>query len=350
VNEAGPAATRVLATGSAWGRVNLLGEHTDYNDGYVLPTVVPLCTLVELAASPDGRFHASSATLSKQAVFDGPDAEASGFARYLVGCLRALAERGIAVPPVSISIRSSVPIGSGLSSSAALEVAFLRAVRGLLGLGLDDVELARIAHRAESAHVGVHVGVMDQMASSLGAPGRMLFLDTRSLDFEQLPLPRGCAVLVIDSNHPRNLSDTPYNLRREECRIAARMLGVPALRDVRRIASVSGLPEPYSKRARHVVLENHRVLEARTAEAARFGLLMNASHASLRDDFEVSIPALDALVQAMQRQPGVYGARLTGAGFGGACVALVASSELAKARDGTLADYAAAGFRGTAIT
>jgi galactokinase len=350
MTEAGPAPARVLAAGSAWGRVNLLGEHTDYNDGYVLPTVVPLCTIVELAASPDGRYHARSATLSEQAVFDGPDAKTSGFARYLAGCLRALAGHGIAVPPVSIAIRSSVPIGSGLSSSAALEVAFLRAVRGLLGLAFDDLEIARIAHRAESEYVGVHVGIMDQMASSLGAPGRMLFIDTRSLHFEQLPLPRNCAVLVVDSNHPRNLSDTPYNLRREECRIAARMLGVPALRDVRRIASVSALPAPYSKRARHVVQENHRVLEARTAEPARFGLLMNASHASLRDDFEVSIPALDALVQAMQRQRGVHGARLTGAGFGGACVALVDSTELATARAGTLADYAAAGYRGTAIT
>lgn len=311
------------AAASAPGRVNLLGEHTDYNDGYVLPIAIPQRTIVQLAAN-GGEWHdVYAADLDQRCRFKSDVAPVAGFAKYLFGCLGELSDAGYAPPSVDMHISSNVPIGVGLSSSAALEVATLCALRTLISADLDDIQIAMIAQRAEVKHAGVNCGIMDQMACSLADTNRMLFLDTRSLEKKLLPLPQGAEVLVVHSGVSRSLVASAYNERRAECETAARQLGVRALRDVMNVEIVRTLPQPLMRRARHVVSENQRVLSASTGlDAASFGALMNNSHRSLRDDFEVSVPPLDTLVALLQEEQGVFGARLTGAGFGGACVAL----------------------------
>jgi galactokinase len=242
---------------------------------------------------------------------------------------------------------TELPVVDGLSSSAALEVATLRALRSLLTLELDDVRLARLAQRAEIEYAGINCGIMDQMATSLGDQRHMLFIDARSLAHRLLPLPPDSELVVIDSGVPRTLAASKYNERRAECEEAARRLGVAALRDVDDAARVEALPSPYRERARHVVQENLRVLEAASGpDAARFGVLMNASHASLRDDYQVSIPELDDLAECMRAAAPVYGARLTGAGFGGACVALCRDGAAHLAATAALACYNATGRQG----
>lgn len=311
------------AMASAPGRVNLLGEHTDYNDGFVLPTAIPRQTWVELAVSRDGINHIYAVQLGERLSFSLTGDVPGGFASYVFGCLSLLQEGGFPVRPIAARISSDVPMGAGLSSSAALEVAMLRGLRQLFRLDLNDVTIARFAQQAEIRFAGVNCGIMDQMASSLADAEHMLFLDTRSLDRKLLPFPPGAELLVIDSGVPRSLAGSMYNQRRTECEEAARLLNVTALRDIADPAGLAGLPPLLQQRARHVVRENNRVLEAaQGVNAERFGQLMNESHTSLRDDFEVSIPPLDHLVSLLQSE-GAYGARLTGAGFGGACVALV---------------------------
>jgi galactokinase len=313
---------------SAPGRVNLLGEHTDYNDGFVLPTAIPQRTTVQLGVSKDGQHHFYSVELDERVSISEGHHTPSGFASYIFGCVRLLEREGHTVPPVNLHVTSSVPIGSGLSSSAALEVATLRGLRSLLNLDIDDVRIAQLAQQAEIQYSGVQCGIMDQMASSLADTEHMLFLDTRSLERQVIPFPSGAEVVVIDSGVPRTLAGSGYNQRRAECEEAAHLLRVKALRDITDPQAVEDLPEPQRRRARHVITEDNRVLEAlQGVSAERFGELMNASHASLRDDYEVSVPALDTLVAMLQETPGVFGARLTGAGFGGACVALVAAGK-----------------------
>lgn len=335
----------VLAT--APGRVNLLGEHTDYNDGFVLPIAIPLETTVEVGRSRDGMNHFFASDLEERVTCapEGPVPE--GFASYIHGCLCLLREAGYQIAPVAVRVSSEVPMGAGLSSSAALEVAVLRAMRKLFSLFIDDVAIAQMAQQAEIRFAHVNCGIMDQMAASLADVRHMLFLDTRSLDRKLLPLPEKSQLLVLDSGVPRRLGESMYNRRREECEDAARLLGVKALRDVEDLALISGLPSDLGHRARHVVTENWRVLQAVAGvDAQRFGELMNASHASLRDDFMVSIPALDLLVELLQKQSQVYGARLTGAGFGGACVALVKEGSAAAVADEVLHHYAERGYQG----
>lgn len=308
---------------SAPGRVNLLGEHTDYSDGFVLPTAIPQTTIVHLGFSPNHQHHFYSHELKERVSLTTTDPTPQGFASYMFGCLRVLEQAGYSIPPLNGYVNSSVPIGSGLSSSAALEVALLRGIRSLLSLDLDDIRIAQLAQQAEVEYAGVQCGIMDQMASSLADTRHMLFLDTRSLDRKLLPFPTGAEVVVIDSGIPRILAGSGYNKRRAECETAARRLGVKALRDITDLTQLETLSEPLKKRARHVITENDRVLEAKQGiTAIRFGTLMNASHASLRDDYQVSIAGLDQLVSILQATPDVFGARLTGAGFGGACVAL----------------------------
>ena len=311
------------AHASAPGRVNLLGEHTDYNDGFMLPVATPQRTHVAVRPSGDGYFHFYSSSLDESVSFAQDHHSPQGFGSYIEGCVRLLEEHGIEVPPVRVYVSTNLPVGSGLSSSAALEVAVLRALRAMLGAQVDDVLLAQMAQQSEIRFARVNCGIMDQMASSLADQDHMLFIDARSLDFKLLPMPPGCELIVMDSGVPRKLAASKYNERRAECDEAARMLGVQALRDVTDPDAVERLPSPLRERARHVVRENARVLEAaRGVSAERFGELMNASHASLRDDYEVSIEELDVLCARLREQPGVFGARLTGAGFGGACVAL----------------------------
>jgi galactokinase len=332
---------------SAPGRVNLLGEHTDYNDGFVLPTAIPQRTRVQLGVSKDVQHHFYSVELDERVSISEANHTPSGFASYIFGCVRLLEREGYTVPPINLHVTSSVPIGSGLSSSAALEVATLRGLRSLLNLDIDDVRIAQLAQQAEIQYSGVQCGIMDQMASSLADTEHMLFLDTRSLDRQVIPFPSGAEVVVIDSGVPRTLAGSGYNQRRAECEEAAHLLRVKALRDITDPQAVEDLPEPQRRRARHVITEDNRVLEARQGVSAeRFGELMNASHASLRDDYEVSVPALDTLVAMLQETPGVFGARLTGAGFGGACVALVAAGKGGAIAQDVLEKYKRSGYAG----
>lgn len=315
------------------GRVNLLGEHTDYNDGYVLPIAISQQTRVSLRPRDEtgpASIAAHAEMLDETARFGLQSVPAEHFATYVFGCLREVHALGFAIPSLDIHISSAVPMGVGLSSSAALEVAMLRALRQLFSAKFDDVQIASMAQRAEVVYAGVHCGIMDQMAASLADTSHALFLDTRTLERRRVPLPPGSEVLVLDSGVARSLAASGYNTRRAECELAARQLKVASLRELNDasggllpLEAINTLPEPLRRRVRHVVSENLRVLRAvQGVGGEEFGALMNASHSSLRDDYEVSVPQLDRLVALLQSQPGIYGARLTGAGFGGACVAL----------------------------
>jgi galactokinase len=318
------------ATGEAPGRVNLIGEHTDYNGGLVLPTAIPQRTRVELALRADGVVRAASTTV---AVADpvsyvlGAESPGGGWLDYLQGVTHVLRAEGQHVAGADVLVSSSVPPGRGLASSAALTVAFLRALRAAHRLALDDVALARLAQRAECELVGARVGIMDQMAASLAAPGTALFLDARSLAWERVALPRHMDLVVLDSGITHAHAHGGYNARRAECERAAALAGVGTLReiDADRLAGLA-LPPPLDRRVRHVVGENARVTAAvaalRAGDVERLGALFVASHESLRDDFEVSLPEVDALVALACADRDVLGARLTGGGFGGAVVAL----------------------------
>ena len=323
-------------TGRAPGRVNLLGEHTDYQGGFVLPAAIPQQATVSIRRNGGDTHHLHSANLHQ--TLNVPLGEVgSGFAPYLTG---SAALAGVK-DALDIWVWSDVPSG-GLSSSAALELATLRALRELYGLPLSDVDLALIGQKVEHEYVGVMCGIMDQMASSLADTTHMLFLDTRSLERRKLPMPAGTQILVLDSGVPRRLAESGYNERRAQVEEASRLLGVTQLRDVTDVATLSVLPELLLRRARHVVSENARVLEALNADAAHFGVLMNASHASLRDDYQVSHPQVDVLVAHLQAHPEVFGARMTGAGFGGAVVALVKSGQAPQIASDVLAKYTGA--------
>ena len=336
---------------SAPGRVNLLGEHTDYNDGFVLPTAIPQRTIVQIGFSSDDRHHFYSAEYDELINFSDDDTIPQKFVSYICGCIRLVEKEGYKIPPINLYITSNVPIGAGLSSSAALEIATLRGMRALLNLPLDDVRLAQIGQLAEIRYAGLNCGIMDQMASSLADTNTMLFIDTRSLEYRPVPFPAGTEILVIDSGESHNLAaGSGYNKRRAECEESARILGVKALRDITDPKAVAVLPEPLRRRSRHVVTENNRVLEAvKSLPAERFGELMNASHASQRDDYEVSTPAVDALATILQSIPGVFGARLTGGGFGGACVALVKSGKAGVIASEAINRYQRAGYTGRVL-
>jgi galactokinase len=336
------------AVAQAPGRVNLLGEHTDYNDGFVLPIAIAQRTRVAMRRRSDRRFalHAQGQGDTVRFTMDEPPAE--HFASYVYGCLRLVHEH--LSGGLDIHVESEVPMGVGLSSSAALEVATLRCLRDLLHLPLDDVLIAQLAQRAEIEYAGVNCGIMDQMASSLADTARALLLDTRSLERSFVDLPQGSAILVLDSGVARSLAASGYNQRRAECEEACRRLGVKSLRDVTNVDALAALPDALKRRARHVVTENARVTQAVACRtASEFGLLMNASHASLRDDYEVSTPELDRLVALLQASEGVHGARLTGAGFGGACVALCDEAAVQPAAAAALRAYGAAGHRGAVL-
>ena len=319
-------------TASAPGRVNVIGEHTDYNGGYVLPTPIAERTTVELARRADRSVRVASTAVETARVREyelGRETRTGDWLDYVQGVTREAASRGGgALGGFDARVSSTVPLGSGLSSSAALEIALLRALRIAFTLSFDDVEIARIGQRAENDFVGAPVGIMDQMAVSVGREGEALFLDTRTLKFERVPIPPTAELGIVDSKIPHRHAGGEYRRRREECERAAELLGVPQLRDVSvsDLGRVEALPEPYRRRARHVVTENARVLEAvealRRADLPRLGRLLDASHESLRADFEVSTPEVDRLVAIARAQPGVFGARMTGGGFGGAVLLL----------------------------
>jgi galactokinase len=327
---------RPAVAASAPGRVNLIGEHTDYNDGFVLPTVVPRRADVELAPRGDDVVRAASANVPGAGAVHtyrlGGERPGYSWLDYLQGITRELARSGVGLGGFDLRIASSVPIGCGLSSSAALEVAVLRALREAFRLPLDDVELALVGQRAESRFVGARVGVMDQMAASVGEQGSALFLDTRSLVFERVPLP-DADVVVIDSGIAHAHAAGGYNTRRSECEQAAVLLGVASLRELelRDLPRIAQLPEPLGRRVRHVVSENARVLAAvdamRAGDLAKLGALFYVSHRSMQLDYEVSVPEVDLLVERAREDADVYGARLTGGGFGGAVVVLARAGQ-----------------------
>lgn len=330
---------------SAPGRVNLIGEHTDYNDGLVLPTAIPQRTTVELCQASDGWVTVYSDELSQSGTTAsyvlGDEARTGDWLDYVRGVTWVLRQQGYGsgLSGLKLRISSQVPVGSGLSSSAALLVSLLRALRIALALPLTDVELARLARKAEVELVGAPVGIMDQLACSLCGPGAALFLDTRSLAMQTVPLPASLELVVIHSGVVHSHAVGDYRTRRGECEQAAALLGVRSLRELdgSALPQLSSLPEPLGRRVRHVVTENARVEESVTALGAadgpRLGALFQQSHASMRDDYQVSVPAIDLLVSLGDADPDILGARLTGGGFGGSVVMLArAGCGLAAAR------------------
>lgn len=331
------------AVARAPGRVNLIGEHTDYNDGFVLPMTIDRAVWIAFRPRDDGRVHVHSLDFDAMARFPLDDlqkASASAanpndhWAEYVKGVAWALREAGHRLRGWEGVVAGDVPLGAGLSSSAALEMATARVFAAVSGLTWDASGMARIGQRAENDWIGVNCGVMDQMISAAGRAGHALLIDCRSLETRPAPIPPDAVVVVLDTSTRRGLADSAYNAayneRRIQCEAAAQFFGVPALRDVSVEtfeARADGLNPVTRRRARHVVMENARVLTAVEAlhagDARRLGRLMDASHASLCDDFEVSSPELDHMAACARRAGGCYGARMTGAGFGGCAVALV---------------------------
>ncbi|MGM1017820.1 MAG: galactokinase [Actinomycetota bacterium] len=351
-------------TWSAPGRVNLIGEHTDYNDGFVLPFAIPQRTVAAVGLRDDARIRVASTVETDpvevalddlETLFpsDGSPAVPE-WAAYPLGVAWALRAAGAEGRGVDIALASDVPIGAGLSSSAAIEGATGSALNELWGANLDATTLAGIGRRAENEAVGAPTGIMDQMASMLGEPDSALFLDCRSLDAEIVPLgiaAAGLAILVIDTRVKHAHATGGYRDRRDACERGAALLGVPALRDVSvsdldRAADV--LDETTLRRVRHIVTENQRVLDTvatlRSDGVRAIGELLTASHASMRDDFEISVPELDTAVDTAIRA-GALGARMTGGGFGGAAIALVESSDATAVTDAVADAFRTSGYR-----
>ena len=333
------------------GRVNLIGEHTDYNDGFVMPFALGLGATLAASPRPDDRVRVDSldlhetVELAELRPYDQVPAT-TGWAAYLAGVVWALRQAGHEVGGIDMVLASDVPIGAGLSSSAAIECAVVAACCDLFDLEITPVDRAKLARVAENAFVGAPTGLLDQAASTLCQRDHALFLDCRTLETRPVPLPldaQGLEILVLDTHTPHSHVDGEYAERRATCEAAAAVLGVPALRDVDDLqAALEVLREPLQvKRVRHVVTEDTRVLEAvelgSQGRLRDLGPLLDASHASMRDDFEITVPAVDTLAAALE-DGGAYGARMTGGGFGGCVIALIDSGrvddavELAKQR------------------
>ncbi|MDQ3702644.1 MAG: galactokinase [Chloroflexota bacterium] len=335
------------------GRVNLIGEHTDYNDGFVLPVAIDREVRVAARRRGDSEVHLFAASFGRSTEFRIDDIQhhpRERWSNYERGVALMLQRRGFHFEGFDAVVEGDVPAGAGLSSSAAVEVATGTAISALFGLDVDPVQLALLSQQAENEFVGVNCGIMDQFISALGRRDHALFLDCRSLETRHVPLRAagaagatgltvegnaGAQIVVADTAVKRGLVDSEYNRRRAECEEAVRRLshwlpGIKALRDVtpEQLERHSGeLPEVVHRRARHVVTENARVLASVDALIAgdlpAFGRLMDESHVSLRDDYEVTVPQLDVMVAAAHAVPGVLGSRMTGAGFGGCTVSLV---------------------------
>ena len=342
---------------SAPGRVNLIGEHTDYNDGFVLPFAINRRTVVAVGIRDDRMLRVASSHADEVAEIDLSTLKPGllgGWSAYPLGVAWALGEFGAdlaGVPGLDLFIESDVPVGAGLSSSAAIESAVALALCDVWKLGLSRETLARAGQRAENVAVGAPTGIMDQSASLLGQAGSAVFLDCRSLDVELVTLgfdEAGLVVLIMDTGVSHSHSTGGYASRRASCELAARTLGVKALRDV----SVDDLAKAQTvlddetfRRVRHVVTENQRVIDTvqtlRTQGASAIGDLLDASHRSMRDDFEISVPELDLAVEVALAN-GAIGARMTGGGFGGAAIALVPAASVSLvqvALDGAFAEH-----------
>ncbi|MFK4762236.1 galactokinase [Microbacterium sp. ZW T5_45] len=359
---------------SAPGRVNLIGEHTDYNDGFVLPFAIPHRTVAAVGARDDGRIRVAS-TFADDAVevsidelstlfptlrqAQGPSDETQPavpeWAAYPLGVAWALslAAPGLDATGVDIAIASDVPVGAGLSSSAAIEGATASALNDLWSAGLDRTALARVGRRAENEAVGAPTGIMDQMASMLGEADAAIFLDCRSLEAQLVRLgvaEAGLEILVMDTRVKHAHSSGGYGERRAACERGAAIMGVPSLRDVSVADLVRAedlMDDVTFRRVRHVVTENQRVLDTvrtvREQGARAIGDLLVASHASMRDDFEISVPELDTAVDTALAA-GALGARMTGGGFGGAAIALIEADAVQAVSDAVTAAFAASGF------
>ena len=329
------------------GRVNLIGEHTDYNDGFVFPAAIDRDVIMAGGARRDRQVRAYALNFNQSSKFpvDNVKQAAEGrekWSNYLRAMAWVFHQEGLGTQGMNCVTLGNVPLGAGLSSSAALLVAAGLAFSAAAGLEVEPVRLALLAQKAEREFVGVNVGIMDQYISALGQKDHALLIDTRSLTYEAVPLPAsGVEIVIADSNKKRGLVDSEYNTRRAECERAVELLKqflpeIKALRDVsvEAFEKYQGeLPEITRKRARHVITENARTLESvdalKAGDIARFGVLMNESHESLRADYEVSCKELDALAEAARSVDGVFGARMTGAGFGGCTVSLVNSDSVA---------------------
>jgi galactokinase len=330
------------------GRVNLIGEHTDYNDGFVLPLAIDRAVWIALRPRGDREVHVWSTDFGETAHFalDRLHNERAGWSEYLKGTASLLERAGHRLSGWEGMIGSDVPIGAGLSSSAALELATARAFAAVSQFVWEPAAIALLAQRAENEWVGVNCGIMDQMISAVGRDGHAMLIDCRTLGTRAVPVPENTVVVILDTATRRGLVDSAYNERRRQCEAAAAFFGVTALRDVTPEmfeARAGGLDATTVRRARHVVTEDARTLAAAEAmchgDAAGLGLLMNESHESLRDDFEVSSPALDTMVEIAQAQPGCQGARMTGAGFGGCAVALVDRDQSSDVVERVTAEY-----------
>lgn len=334
------------------GRVNLLGEHVDYNDGFVMPAAIDRATYIAFSPAGPGQDFSTvlaadigeETTFTRQSVSSKTDttgAPLPEWARYPAGVSWALDEAGLPAPPVQAVFASNVPLAAGLSSSSSVEVAFATAWSALGGWSIAPMELALLAQRAENVYVGVNCGIMDQFAAVCGQAGRLLHLDCRTLEWQTLPIPEDIAIVIADTSVRRRLTGSEYNARRQACEEAVSILsedlpGIRALRDVSPEAFdrfCHKLPPVVARRARHVVEEVERTRRAfpllQQGNIREFGQIMNRCHASLRDLYEVSIPELNAMVEIAQGLPGCLGARLTGAGFGGCTVNLVEKDQAA---------------------
>jgi galactokinase len=321
------------------GRVNLIGEHTDYNDGFVLPCAINYETVLAVKPRPDNQVHVIAADFGKQiSTFEltpkiAKD-ENAPWSQYVRGAAWALQQRGYALRGLDMVIAGNVPLASGLSSSASLEVAVVTAFNEICQLGIDKKTIALIGQQAENGFVGMQCGIMDQYISALGQTDHALLIDCRSLEYQTVPIPKGVAIMIVNSNFKREglgLLNSEYNTRRKECEEAAAHFGVPALRDVSPEVFAQHedeLSATVAKRARHVITENARTEAAVEAlskgDLAWMSRLMAESHASMRDDFEITVPPIDALVEIVAGVIGAAGGvRMTGGGFGGCIVALV---------------------------
>ncbi|MEU4679569.1 galactokinase [Micromonospora sp. NPDC023737] len=344
---------------AAPGRVNLIGEHTDYNDGFVLPFALPLRTVAAADRQEGARWTVWSELSGETISFGADEADepgrVTGWGAYVAGVVWALRDAGHDVPGARFAIASDVPLGAGLSSSAALEAAVLTALVDLGGLDLPADRQPRLAQRAENHYVGAPTGIMDQSASIRCRDGHALFLDCRTEGVEHIPFDlraAGLAMLVIDSHAPHRHADGEYAARRKSCEAGAELLGVPALRDVtidQLDAALARLDDPETRRrVRHVVTEDQRVLDTvallRAGPVREIGPLLTASHVSMRDDFEITVPEIDTAVEAALAA-GALGARMTGGGFGGCVLALVEAAAADSVATAVTAAYARNGFQ-----
>lgn len=323
------------------GRVNLIGEHTDYNDGFVLPCAIGPSTMVAIGGRGDGQVHVVATDFGDATdMFDLKDIRSSeqGWANYVRGMVDAVQKAGFQLQGANLAIAGNIPKGAGLSSSASLEVAVGRAMLALCGTDIDRTRLAQIAQVAECDFVGTKCGIMDQLISAQGKAGHALLIDCRSLGLTDAPVPADLAIMIVHSGVTRGLVEGHYNERRRQCEAAAKAMGVSALRDAdMEMLNAAGLDPVTHNRARHVIGENRRTVEAAAAlekgDLQRLGILMAESHQSMRDDFEITVPAIDRLVDVLQNAIGTEGgARMTGGGFGGACVALMPVSRVSDVR------------------